>query len=943
MTADVLGNDKPGDPAAPLQPDSLCLIDRDKCGVMVNVVGQGKYVAASGKVGFDPVPGFVGVGKPVTYRIADSNGTTATAKLTVTVSLPAKPVAAPDTASTPQNDSTALTVLANDKAAPGVTLDPTTLVLRDPADSQLKKTVVIPAEGSYTARANGLVDFIPLPRFTGVATSVGYRVADSTGQFAESTLTVTVTPVIPKAIGDSVSTPFDTDVEVDVLGNDLPGSPDAPLDPASLKLIDAAGDLVDKLEVPRQGTYLVADGKLAFQPVAGFRGIAKPVGYQVLDKNGTAARAQLTVSVDAPGPPVANPDTFTTIQGRSAFVVVLANDKPGPTGSALDPASVRLLSPAKSQPVTTLVIAGQGKYTAKQDGRILFEPVPAFHGKATPVHYQVADGNGALGTATLTMSVTAVQPNAEDDTVSTAYDTALTVSVLANDDSGDPGVPLVPGSVRLIDPITQKPATTVQLAGQAILVAKPDGTVDFDPLPTFTGTAAPVTYTVSDVNGTLAKAVLTVTVAKPPAPVAHPDTATGKQDLDVTLDPLANDEAGKGTSLDPASLVLIDPADGSPVKTVEVAGEGTYKVAGATKVAATGIGTGAAAAGAGVVFDPLPAFTGATKALTYRVADRFGQQASSTVAITITAITPTAADDIGSTPYDATVHVNVLGNDKAGDPSAPLVPGSVRLKDPADGLLKTKVIVENEGVYTVAAGIVTFDPASAFVGAATPVSYEVADDNGTTASAVIKLTVGAPPVARPDNASTLQNVTVTVNVLSNDSPGTDAKLDPSSVLIGTQRDFAKTVTIPGEGTYAVQASGSVQFDPLPAFHGKAKPIRYRVADSNKTVALSTLGMTVVPVTPSTVNDSAITPFNRPITVNVLANDKPGDPSAPLVAGSVLLKDGSAYGKSLTRPGEGPYVVNADGSITFTPVKDFQGVTTPAKYKVSDRNGTTATG
>ena len=64
-------------------------------------------------------------------------------------------------------------------------------------------------------------------------------------------------------------------------------------------------------------------------------------------------------------------------------------------------------------------------------------------------------------------------------------------------------------------------------------------------------------------------------------------------------------------------------------------------------------------------------------------------------------------------------------------------------------------------------------------------------------------------------------------------------------------------------------------------------------------------MTVVPVVPSTVNDSAITPFNRPITVNVLANDKPGDPSAPLVAGSVLLKDGSAYGKSLDQAGGGP--------------------------------------
>ncbi|TDU91938.1 CshA-type fibril repeat protein [Kribbella voronezhensis] len=933
-TADVLGNDKAADPEAPLVPDSLCLVDGGKCGVMVNVVGQGKYVASSGKVGFDPVPGFAGVGKPVTYRIADSNGTTATAKLTVTVSLPAKPVAGPDLATTPQNVSTAVTVLANDKAAPGVTLNPTTLVLRDPADAALKKSVVIPREGTYTARSNGPVDFVPLARFTGVATTLGYRVTDSTGQYAESTLTITVTPVIPKAIGDSVATPFDTEVDVDVLGNDLPGSPDAPLDPASLHLVDPAGDLVDNLAVLRQGTYLVADGKIMFQPVSGFRGTATPVGYQVLDKNGTAARAQLVVSVDAPGPPVATADTVTTKQGSSVFVEVLANDKPGPTGSALDPATVRLLRPTtRSRPVTSLVIAGQGKYTARPDGRILFEPVPAFHGKATPVTYQVADGNGAVGTATLTLSVTAVQPDANDDAVGTAYDTTVTVSVLANDEAGDPGVPLVPASVRLIDPITQKPATTVKLAGQAALVAKPDGTVDFDPLPTFTGTAAPVGYTVSDVNGTVAKAILTVTVAKPPAPTARPDTATGKQDLNLTVDPLANDEAGKGTGLDPASLVLIDPADGAVVKTVEVHGEGRYTV----------VPGGAASSLGRVVFDPVPTFTGRAKAMSYQVGDRFGQTARSTITITITAITPVAVDDIGSTPYDVTVHVNVLGNDKAGDPSAPLVPGSLRLKDPADGLLKTKVVIAHEGDYTVATGVVTFDPTATFAGAATPVFYQVADDNGTVASAVIKLTVGAPPVARPDTASTLQNVTVTVNVLSNDSPGTDASLDASSVVIGVQRDFSRTVTVPGQGTYAVQASGAIQFDPLPSFHGKARPISYRVADSNKTVASSTLTMTVIRVLPSTVNDSAITPFNRPITVNVLGNDKAGDPSAPLVPGSVVLKDGSTYGKSLTRPGEGRFAVNADGSITFTPVKDFQGATGPAQYRVSDGNGTTATG
>ncbi|HEY0471536.1 MAG TPA: Ig-like domain-containing protein, partial [Kribbella sp.] len=864
VTTDVLANDKPGDPTTPLEPGSLCLLDGSACGQIVHIVGEGKYVVtAENKVDFDPVPGFVGKGKPVTYRVADSNGTTAEATLTVTVALPAAPIAAPDAAATPQNVSTSLNVLANDKAAPGVVLEPASVVLRDPADAAFKASVVLPGEGTYTARQNGFVDFVPQARFTGVATTVGYRVTDSTGQFAESTLAVTVTPVIPKALGDSVTTPFDTNVVVPVLDNDLPGSPDAPLNPASLKLVDPAnGELVDKLTVARQGGYEVAGGKVTFQPLTGFQGVTTPVGYQVLDQNGTAARAQLTVSVDAPGPPVANPDTVTTVQGRAVFVAVLDNDRPGPSGSALDPASVRLIPPVKSEPVTTLVVPGEGKYTAQPDGRILFEPLPTFSGKATVVKYLVADGNNAIGTSTLAAEVTRVQPDATDDTAITAYDTDVSVAVLANDTAGDPAVPLVPGSLRLVDPETQQPATRVTMGTQGIFIAQPDGTVEFDPLPPYTGKVTPLTYTIADVNGTIAKAKLSITVAKPPVPAAKPDIATVKQNLPITLDPLANDEAG----LDPHSLVLVDPADGSPKKTVEVAGEGSYRVNPA--------GT--------ITFDPLPAFTGTATALTYQATDKFEQTARSTITITVTPIKPAATEDHATTPFDKIVAVNVLANDKDGDPSAPLVPGSLRLKDPADGLFKTTVTVAAEGVYTAAAGMVTFDPAPAFVGATAELTYEVADSNGTTASSFLSITVGAPPVARPDTASTLQGITVTVNVLSNDSPGTDAQLDPASVVLRdpTVRSggFSKTVTIAGQGTYAVRPSGAIAFDPVPAFHGPARPIAYRVADSNKSTATSSLGMSVTKVVPFTVDDSAITPFNQPITVHVLANDQPGDPA-----------------------------------------------------------------
>ncbi|HEY3556859.1 MAG TPA: Ig-like domain-containing protein [Kribbella sp.] len=931
LVAKVLANDKPGSTDAPLVPGTLCLINGSQCVQMVNVVGQAKYVAnEDGTIRVEPVPGFVGAAKPVTYRVADRDGTAATAKLTLTVSLPDRPVAKPDTASTPQNVSVTVRPLANDSAASGVQLVPGSVVLRDPADATFKKKVLIAGEGEYVVKPDGAVDFVPQPQFTGVGTSIGYRVTDTTHQTAESTLAVTVTAVTPTANGDSVSTAFDTDIVVPVLDNDLPGSPEAPLVPTTLRLVDPVSkEIVDKLTIARQGAYLVTAGKVTFQPVHGFTGVGTPITYQVLDKNGTAARADLTISVSAPGPPVANPDTITTLQGRTVVVAVLDNDKPGPTGAELKPGSVRLLT--VTRPVLSLVVPGQGKYSVKSDGSVVFDPLPAFSGTATAVGYQVADSNGAIGSSTLTARVTKVQPDASDDTAGTAYDTSVSVPVLANDDAGDPSVPLVPSTVRLIDPATKLPTATLVIAGQAKYTTTPDGTIDVDPVHRFAGAATPVTYRVEDVNGTTTTATLTVTVAKPAPPTAEPDTVTGKQNVPTRVSPLLNDLPGVGTVLDPRSLTLVDPADGSLKKLVKVPGQAVYQV--------NPDGT--------VAVDPLPAFTGTATKLTYRIADEFGQTARSTITVTIAPITPVAADDVARTPYGKSLTVNVLANDKPGDPTAPLVAGSLQLLDPADGLAKEAVRIPNEGTYTAADGGIRFEPSATFRGPGTPLTYQVADTNGTTTTARVTVTVGQPPVAVADTASTLQNVTVTVNVLSNDRPGTDATLNHGSVVLdGTVAldGTAKKLTVPKQGTYTVQPSGAIEFDPLPGFRGKASPVGYRVADSDGNHATSTLTLTVVPVDPVTVDDSAITPYGQAITVNVLANDKPGDASAPLKPATLMLKDATGkYAKTLTRAGEGTYVVDAYGAVTFTPAKGFQGVTTPATYRIADANGTTAEG
>ncbi|WP_328518921.1 Ig-like domain-containing protein [Kribbella sp. NBC_00359] len=927
-TVDVLGNDKPGDPGTPLKPGTLCLVGANGCVVMVNVVGQAKYVAKDGKIDIEPVPGFVGPGTPVTYRVADANGTTATAKLTLTVALPARPVATPDTATTPQNVSISLKPLSNDHAAPGVQFVPASVVIRDPADATFKKQVVITGEGAYAVKPDGGVDFVPAPQFTGVGTTIGYRVADSTKQTAESTLTVTVTPVKPTANGDSVSTAFGTDVAVPVLDNDLPGSPDAPLDPASLRLVDPVSQkLVDKVTIARQGTYLVADGKVTFQPFHRFQGVGTPLIYQVLDKNGTPARAELTVSVNAPGPPVANPDTITTLQGAPVNIAVLDNDKPGPTGAALRPDSVRLISPSRTEPGTTLVVARQGP-----DGTVTVDPLPGFTGTATTLTYRVTDGFDQASRSTITVTITPVTPVAADDTARTPYDKTVTVKVLANDQPGDPSAPLVPGSLLLTDPGDGLLKATVTVPNEGVYTAV-GGVVTFDPGATFRGPGTRLTYQVADSNGTLTTAKLSIIVGQPPVAVA--DSASTLQDVSVTVNVLSNDSPGTDAQLDPMSVGLLDPAARTAgyVKKVTVPNQGTYTVQPSGAVG----------------FDPLPAFRGQALAINYRVADSNGSYAASTLSMTVTPVQPVTVDDSAITPYDHPITVNVLANDKPGDPTAPLVGSSLVLKDPAGGYRKT-ITQSGEGTYAAADdGTITFTPVKDFQGVTTPATYRIADDNGITAEGRLFLTVGKGPEAVADVVTTKQNVTVTVDPLANDEAGTGAELDKTTVQVygaTTAQQYAalgwaRTAVIPGQGVFAVnESTGKITFDPEPAFRGIVS-IAYRVTDTSGSTAASTVAATVAGVTPVIADDKATTPYDTAATVNVLANDKPGDATAPLVAAEVRLNDPATGDPvlSLAVPGEGTFTVQPSGGIRFVPLDCFAGSTTPVGYQVADRNGT----
>ncbi|MBL3685962.1 hypothetical protein D3248_03205 [Leucobacter zeae] len=843
QSVDPLANDTAGDESAPLDPDSLTLLDADGDPVeTVTIPGEGVYTIEDGRIVFTPEPQFTGEATPVGYRISDVNGATAESTYTPTIE-PVTPSANPDRSSGRQGAKQSVDPLANDAAGDdAVPLDPSTLTLLD-ADGNPVDTVSIPGQGTYAVE-DGRIVFTPEPGFVGTAEPVDYRVSDSNGTPTQSTYTPTVTPV---AQPDETSGPQGVPQSVDPLANDA--SDGVELDPSTLTLVDADGAPTDTVAVPGQGVYSVVDGEIVFTPEPDFIGTADPVGYRVDDTDGNTVESTYTPTL-TPVTPTAHPDQTSGPQGVPQSVDPFANDEAGDEQVPLDPDSLTLLD-ADGTPVAAVTVAGQGTYTV-QDGRIVFTPEPQFTGTADPVSYRIADANGTTAESTYTPTVNPVAPTATPDVSSGTQGKPQSVDPLANDEAGDPDVPLDPDSLTLLD-ADGTPTDTVVIPGEGTYTVE-DGTVVFTPEPGFSGTATPVDYRVEDVNGTPTQSTYTPTVGT----VANPDVTSGPQGVPQSVDPLVNDGAD-GVELDPSTLTLID-AEGTPADTVTVPGEGTYTVEDGR-----------------IVFTPEPDFIGTATPVGYRVHDTEGNAVESTYTPTLTPVAPVANPDETSGPQGVPQSVDPMANDAAGDERVPLDPDSLTLLD-ADGNPVDAVTIDGQGTYTVQDGRLVFTPEPQFTGTADPVDYRIADANGTTATSTYTPTVDpVHPTARPDESSGQQGRPQSVDPLANDAAGDpDVPLDPDSLtLLDGDGNPVDSVTIPGEGTYSIE-DGRIVFTPEPDFTGTATPVRYRVLDVNGTATESTYTPTVTPDVPEDPTDPAGP--NDPTDPKDPAGPKdPGDP------------------------------------------------------------------
>jgi len=608
-------------------------------------------------------------------------------------------------------------------------------------------------------------------------------------------------------------------------------------------------------------------------------------------------------------------------------------------------------------------------------GVVTFTPTTDWVGTAPPVTYQAADSLGQVASSTYTPTVISA-PTANDDVSSAGYDVTQTITPLSNDTAG--GSPLVASSVKLCgidDPATTgvnetespnnctKTSLTIPGVG-TYTVNTSTGVVTFDPLPTFYGTASPITYQVADALGQYANATITPTVAAPPVPTASPNPSSDAWDTNQTINPLTNDAAGAAdfplvaTTVKLCGISPVETPNNCTQTTLVVPNEGTYTVDPTTGV---------------VTFDPLPTFAGTVATVVkYQVSDSLGRVANSTITPTVVAPpVPTASPNPSSDAYDTNQIINPLTNDTAGISGVPLVATTVKLCgiDPVqnpNSCDKTTLTVPGEGTYTVdpTTGVVTFNPLPSFTGTvATVVKYQVTDTLNRTVNSTITPTVGTPPApsATPNTSSGAYDTNQLIDPLLNDSPGavdfpfvaTTVKLCGIDPVQNPNSCDKTSLTVPGEGTYTVDpTTGVVTFNPLSSFTGTvATVVKYQVTDTLNRTVNSTITPSVDPISaPSaTPETKSVLPGGTVSFTSVTGNSGLASGTGLAISGAsatCLVNTSVTPNTCVTglTNSDGTWSINQlTGVVTFVANDPLSaGTKTAVTYRVTDVTGQTAT-
>lgn len=851
---------------------------------------------------------------------------------------------------------------------------------------------VTTADGTYTLNTvSGIVTYVATTSAVpGNQITISYRVTDSSGGTATSTLHPVIPPV-PVLTPDVSSGSWDVNQVIQPLTNDTNIPAGYSLVPSTLWLCNANETApncsTSTLTVAGEGTYtVIAGGAVVFDPLPTFSGPATPISYSVRDNVGRAVSSTITVTVRPGAAPTATPDTQS----------VLANVANGPVYS-VDFKSIlvstltqsALAAPGSSGLTSVCLLVGgvcdaDGTVTTA-DGTYVLNPTtgvvsftPAIGVTSATslsgIRYQVTDGTGATASSTL-QPVIPPAPTANPDYSAGAMNTDQVISPIGNDLAGPPTSPLVASSVKLCGASMTPPnctATSLVVAGQGTYTVDAGGSIKFVPVTDYTGSATAVTYQISDTLGQVASSTYQPLVLPQPAPAASPDFGTeiwsptvvvvmnlltndspGVVPPEIVSSPTVNGSTSPSVVADPASVKLCSVGQASPnctASTVTTA-DGTYTI--------TGQGI--------VTFDPIDGFTGTvTVPVGYQFSNIISgtwetsngtpynpqaQTASSIITPTITPPPPvTANPDTTSGLAGQAQSINLATNDGglSGQSTVKLCLAS----DTAPNCSQSRITVAGVGTYEVNGTVVTFTPAMGFSGTAPALTYVITDSLGKKAFSTYTaaVTPPTPPSANSQSKTVLSGEKVDFSPIigsgSLATAGSGALISPLTCLItrnqaGAITGCTATLTTT-DGFWSLNAATSVvsYFSNNGSAAGSKISIEYRVTDALGQTAISTLSP-IVPSPPVANPDQSSGPMDTPQTLGILGNDLAS--AGALVASQTRLCNNiqvapDCDSTTVEVDEQGTFTIANTGVVTFTPAASFSGEVDVIQYVVTDSLG-----